>query len=430
MNIQYIHPADQIVMFMQRVYDKKLTSMSGGNLSVRDNEGNIWITPASIDKGSLTRRDIICVRPNGDCEGPHAPSSELPFHRSVYKLRPDLNAVLHAHPPALVAFSVVRRLPELNLTPTVRYMCKNIKMAAYAIPGSQALSAEVGKVFEQGCNIALLENHGVCVGAADMLTAFQQFETLNYAAELEALATRLGEIRPLSETARQMSKTNVCSELRNVSPQPCSSEELAARRDLIALIRRSYRMGLFTAAQGTYSSRLSNGSFIITPLHADPAYLEADDLVRIQDGAKEPGKTPDADVLLHQKIYAKNPQIGAIAFAQPVHSMVFAVTDMPFDTRTIPESYILLRDVKRIPFEAAYQNLDDVAAALDNAHPVLLVENKSVMVTGASMLQVFDRLEVMEMTAASILKAQALGTIAHIPSDEIAALKTAFHLED
>lgn len=430
MNIQYIHPADQIVMFMQRVYDKKLTSMSGGNLSVRDNEGNIWITPASIDKGSLTRRDIICVRPNGDCEGPHAPSSELPFHRSVYKLRPDLNAVLHAHPPALVAFSVVRRLPELNLTPTVRYMCKNIKMAAYAIPGSQALSAEVGKVFEQGCNIALLENHGVCVGAADMLTAFQQFETLNYAAELEALATRRGEIRPLSETACQMSKTNVCSELRNVSPQPCSSEELAARRDLIALIRRSYKMGLFTAAQGTYSTRLSDGSFIITPLHADPAYLEADDLVRIQDGAKEPGKTPDADVLLHQKIYDKNPQIGAIAFAQPVHSMVFAVTDMPFDTRTIPESYILLRDVKRIPFEAAYQNLDDVAAEVDNAHPVLLIENKSVIVTGASMLQVFDRLEVMEMTAASILKAQALGTIAHIPSGEIAALKTAFHLED
>lgn len=430
MNIQYSHPADQIVMFMQRVYDKKLTSMSGGNLSIRDNEGNIWITPASIDKGSLTRKDIICVRPNGDCEGPHAPSSELPFHRSVYKLRPDLNAVLHAHPPALVAFSVVRRLPELNLTPTVRYMCKNIKMAAYAIPGSQALSAEVGKVFEQGCNIALLENHGVCVGAADMLTAFQQFETLNYAAELEALATRRGEIRPLAETACQMSKTSVCSELRNVSPQPCSSEELAARRDLIALIRRSYKMGLFTAAQGTYSTRLSDGSFIITPLHADPAYLEADDLVRIQDGAKEPGKTPDADVLLHQKIYDKNPQIGAIAFAQPVHSMVFAVTDMPFDTRTIPESYILLRDVKRIPFEAAYQNLDDVAAEFDNAHPVLLVENKSVIVTGASMLQVFDCLEVMEMTAASILKAQALGTIAHIPSDEIAALKTAFHLED
>ena len=61
MNIQYIHPADQLVMFMQRIYDKGLTTMSGGNLSIRDTEGNIWITPAGIDKGTLTRKDIICV---------------------------------------------------------------------------------------------------------------------------------------------------------------------------------------------------------------------------------------------------------------------------------------------------------------------------------------------------------------------------------
>ena len=94
MNIQYIHPADQLVMFMQRIYDKGLTTMSGGNLSIRDTQGNIWITPAGIDKGTLTRKDIICVRPDGSCEGPHKPSSELPFHESVYRMRPDLNAVL------------------------------------------------------------------------------------------------------------------------------------------------------------------------------------------------------------------------------------------------------------------------------------------------------------------------------------------------
>ena len=63
MNIQYIHPADQLVMFMQRIYDKGLTTMSGGNLSIRDTQGNIWITPVGIDKGTLTRKDIICVRP-------------------------------------------------------------------------------------------------------------------------------------------------------------------------------------------------------------------------------------------------------------------------------------------------------------------------------------------------------------------------------
>ena len=92
MNINYIHPADQLVMFMQRIYDKGLTTTSGGNLSIMDNEGNIWITPASVDKGTLTRNDIICVKPDGTVVGPHKPSSEFPFHASVYKMRPDLKA--------------------------------------------------------------------------------------------------------------------------------------------------------------------------------------------------------------------------------------------------------------------------------------------------------------------------------------------------
>ena len=62
MNIQYIHPADQLVMFMQRIYDKRLTTMSGGNLSIRDDDGNIWITPAGVDKGTLTRRAVPHLR--------------------------------------------------------------------------------------------------------------------------------------------------------------------------------------------------------------------------------------------------------------------------------------------------------------------------------------------------------------------------------
>ena len=70
MNINYIHPADQLVMFMQRIYDKGLTTTSGGNLSIMDSDGNIWITPAGVDKGTLTRKDIVCVHPDGTCEGP------------------------------------------------------------------------------------------------------------------------------------------------------------------------------------------------------------------------------------------------------------------------------------------------------------------------------------------------------------------------
>ena len=390
---------------------------------------NLTITPSSVDKGTLTRKDIICVHPDGTCVGPHRPSSELPFHQSVYQLRPDLNAVLHAHPPALVSFSIVRKIPDLDLIPSVRHICKDVKIATYAVPGSKELGAEIGKVFAQGCDTALLENHGVCIGAPDMFTAFQRFETLNYTANLEILGAKLGKIHALPENAYRLSETNSHTKLDDFIPGSHTSEELAARRDMITLIHRSYKMGLFTATHGTYSVRLSDGSFLITPFGLDRAYLEEDDLVRVKAGMKELGKTPSRAVLLHQKIYDQHPDVGAILLAHPVHAMAFAVTDAEFDARTIPESYILLRDVKNVPYEEIYLNPDKMAAEFDVAHPAAIIENDCVIVTGASLLQAFDRLEVMELTANSILDSQSLGDIVHISKEEIADLKVAFHLE-
>ena len=430
MNIQYIHPADQLVMFMQRIYDKRLTTMSGGNLSIRDDDGNIWITPAGVDKGTLTRRDIICVKPDGTVIGPHKPSSELPFHISVYKMRSDLHAVLHAHPPALVAFSIVRQCPSLDLIPTVRRICPDVRIATYAVPGSETLGANVGAVFADGCDIAILENHGVCVGAPDMFTAFQRFETLNYTASLEVLGRKVGNIHELPADAYRMSETNFHTKMDDFIPNSRSSEELAARRDMITLIHRSYQMGLFTATHGTYSVRLADGSFVITPFNYDRAYLEEDDLVRVKAGMKELGKTPSRAVHLHEKIYETHPDIQAILLAHPVHAMAFAVTDAAFDARTIPESYILLRDVKKIPYEEIYTNPDQMAKEFAPSCPAVMVENDCVIVTGGSLLQAFDRLEVMESTAHSIISAQEIGPIVHITDPEIEEIKEAFHLQD
>lgn len=430
MNIQYIHPADQLVMFMQRIYDKRLTTMSGGNLSIRDDDGNIWITPAGVDKGTLTRRDIICVKPDGTVIGPHKPSSELPFHISVYKMRSDLHAVLHAHPPALVAFSIVRQCPSLDLIPTVRRVCPDVRIATYAVPGSETLGANVGAVFADGCDIAILENHGVCVGAPDMFTAFQRFETLNYTASLEVLGRKVGNIHELPADAYRMSETNFHTKMDDFIPNSRSSEELAARRDMITLIHRSYQMGLFTATHGTYSVRLADGSFVITPFNYDRAYLEEDDLVRVKAGMKELGKTPSRAVHLHEKIYEAHPDIQAILLAHPVHAMAFAVTDAAFDARTIPESYILLRDVKKITYEEIYTNPDQMAKEFAPSCPAVMVENDCVIVTGGSLLQAFDRLEVMESTAHSIISAQEIGPIVHITDPEIEEIKEAFHLQD
>lgn len=430
MNIQYIHPADQLVMFMQRIYDKGLTTTSGGNLSIMDTDGNIWITPAGVDKGTLTRKDIICVHPDGTTEGPHKPSSELPFHVSVYKMRPDLKAVLHAHPPALVAFSIIRKVPNLDLIPTVRRVCSDARIAIYDVPGSEDLGKKIGKVFADGCDIAILENHGVCIGAADIFTAFQRFETLNYAADLEIQAAKLGTAQPLSEEARRITATNYHTKMDDFIPRTHSSEELSARRDMITLIRRSYRMGLFTATQGTYSVRLEDDSFLITPFGKDRLYLEEGDLVRVKGGMKEVGKTPSRAVYMHEQIYKHNPEIRAILQAHPLHAMAFAVTDAKFDPRTIPESYILLRDIQKLPYTQIYSDPVGTAQLFDPAHPAFMVEDDCVIVTGNNLLQAFDRLEVLEATAHSIINSISIGQIAHITDQEIRDLKEAFYLVD
>jgi len=150
MNFDLLHPADQLVMLMERIYHYGMTTTSGGNLSILDENGDIWITPGSVDKGSLSRKDIIQVKPDGTIIGIHKPSSEFPVHARIYKSRPDIKAVLHAHPPALVAFSIVRQIPETRLIPNFVEICGNVSMAVYDVPGSTGLSIKVTEEFEKG----------------------------------------------------------------------------------------------------------------------------------------------------------------------------------------------------------------------------------------------------------------------------------------
>ena len=134
-------------------------------------------------------------------------------------------------------------------------------------------------------------------------------------------------INHLDPDAGRITDTRFHEKMDDFIPRVITSEEQAARRDMITLIRRSYKMDLFTATQGTYSVRLSDDSFLITPYGRDRAYLEEDDLVRVKADMKEQGKTPSRAVYLHQKIYKKHPEVRAILQAQPVHAMAFAVTD-------------------------------------------------------------------------------------------------------
>lgn len=427
MNFELLHPADQLVMLMERIYQYGMTTTSGGNLSILDENGDIWITPGSVDKGSLSRKDIIQVKPDGTVIGIHKPSSEFPVHERIYRARPDIRAILHAHPPALVAFSIVRKIPETKLIPNFVEICGNVSIAPYDVPGSTGLSIKVTNEFQKGNNVVMLENHGVFVGASDLFKAFMSFETLDYCARLQIEASKIGSIRPLSDRYIQISKEKQHVEMDEFVNKSVSSEEREARREMCTLIKRAYDQQLFTSTQGTFSQRLSDGSFLITPYFKDRKYMEESDLVRIVGDWKEAGKIPSRSAVLHKKIYEKHPDINSIIIAHAPYVMTFAVTDCEFDSRTIPESYIMLRDVKKIPFGASFMQPDMVADMFEEMTPILIAENDCVIVTGSSLINAFDKLEVMEYSAKAIVSSKVLGDIVAITDDEIKDLRAAFH---
>src|SRR5207302_3374604 len=109
MNLELLTPAQRIARIMERIYADGMTTTSGGNVSIREESGDIWITPRALDKGTLTPEDIVHVRADGEIVGKHVPSVELPFHQLAYRSRPEMRAMVHAHPPALIAFSLARK---------------------------------------------------------------------------------------------------------------------------------------------------------------------------------------------------------------------------------------------------------------------------------------------------------------------------------
>ena len=435
MKFELLHPADQLVLMMNRIYQGGMTTTSGGNLSILDENGDIWITPTGIDKGALTRGDMCCVKPDGTILGPHKPSVELPFHATIYRRRPDLRAVLHAHPPALVAFSVARVLPDFRLVANAFSKLVRITMAPYATPGSQLLGDHIAAEFEKGFDIVVMENHGVVIGAENLFEAFMKFETLETTADLELNARKLihgvkdGKLKSLQASELNITARRDHLMMDEFVPHGHSSEECAARRDMVVLIRRSYRQHLFVSTQGTYSVRLSDDSFLITPYGVDRAYMDESDLVLIKHGMKEQGKIPSRSVKLHQLIYEKHPDIRSVLGANPPHAMAFAVTEVPLDPRTIPESYIMLRDIQKTPFSAIYLKPEHIAELFSARTPVLICENSSILATGDTLLNAFDRLEVTEATAHSILSALDIGPLVHISDAEVTDINTAFHLK-
>jgi len=424
-SIRLLHPRDEIMMTMERIYRYRMTTTSGGNLSILDTNGDIWITPARVDKGTLGRDDIVCVRADGSVEGRHKPSSEFPFHKAIYEGRPELRGIVHAHPVALVAFSICKEVPNTRIFHQTRTVCGDVGFAPYALPGSEALGEAIAETFESGVNCVIMENHGVVVGGSDLQDAFQRFETLEFAAKTIIKARQLGAVNYLSDEQIALPRASF-KYLPEMEPGRPSTREKDLRRQLRDFVRRGYQHRLMISTEGSFSARLEDDAFLITPYRVDRNTVELGDLVLVREGHREQGRFASRAARNHRAIYKQHPQIGAIVNAYTVNASAFSITDVALSSRTIPESYVFLREIGYCPYGPQFVGGIGNSDSISPTHPSAICQNDGVLVTGGNVLEAFDRLEVLEATAEAVVNTRPLGPISPMPTPVIDELRRAF----
>ncbi len=179
----------------QEMLERKLTVETWGNLSLRDPDtGLIYLTPSAMPYHTITEADVVVLDGNGNLvEGNRAPTVEKDLHLGLYRMRPEINAVIHTHPVHSQVFAVLRRPIPPIMDEAAQVIGGAVPVADYALPGTKELADKVCRVMDGRVRACLMANHGaVCVGQS-MEQAFKVCAVLEMTAQIYHTALSIGE---------------------------------------------------------------------------------------------------------------------------------------------------------------------------------------------------------------------------------------------
>ncbi len=181
-----------IVEVGRRLYARGYTASNDGNISVRLGADRLLMTPKSVCKGFMSP-DIMCITDlqGRKLEGDRDPSSEMLMHLEVYRHRPDVQAVVHAHPPTATGFAVAGIPLDKAVLAEVVTTLGSIPIAEYATPSTQELPDAVRKYIKAHDGM-LLANHGALTVGSDLFSAYYKMETIEHFAKISLVARMLG----------------------------------------------------------------------------------------------------------------------------------------------------------------------------------------------------------------------------------------------
>jgi L-fuculose-phosphate aldolase len=214
----------QIVEVCRRVYARGWITATDGNVSILLDRGRVLATPTGVNKGTLVEDDLIVVDRSGTkITGTRPPSSELRMHLAAYDERPDVRAVVHAHPTNCIAFSLAGVSLAQCLLPEIVFTFGSIPTTAYTAPTTEEVPREIRKWLKD-FDAMILDRHGSLTVGADVFAAYDKLERMEHVAEITFRARMLGPIRPLSppqvEQLRQIGRGLGLPD-RKILPAPC-----------------------------------------------------------------------------------------------------------------------------------------------------------------------------------------------------------------
>ena len=192
----------EIVRVCRRLYERGLIAGGEGNVSARRDAETLLVTPAGASKVDVAEDDLVVVDHSGKpVAGSGRASSELGMHLRIYDRRPDVGAVVHAHPPYATAFAVAGEDLMSPVLPEIVVLIGGVPLVPYATPGSPALAAAIEPFLELH-DAFLMANHGATSFGSTLSIAHQRMESLEHAARTLYLARNLGRVTTLTEAQR------------------------------------------------------------------------------------------------------------------------------------------------------------------------------------------------------------------------------------
>lgn len=191
----------QICEIGKRIYDKGMVASNDGNISVKLNDNEFLCTPTGVSKGFMTPEYICKVDAEGkviQANPGFRPSSEIKMHMRVYKNRPDVNSVVHAHPLYATGFAIAGIPLTQPIMPEAVISLGCVPIAEYGTPSTEEIPDAVEK-YLQSFDAVLLENHGALAFADNLLNAYHKMESVEFYARLLYISKQLGGPKELSK---------------------------------------------------------------------------------------------------------------------------------------------------------------------------------------------------------------------------------------